>query len=323
MGKICCLCMCSQRKKATKIGMFSFPKCLEMRRKWIDQIPTKDLDDLDNKYVCELHFEEHQIIRGQRTLLLSQVYPTIFFYKDEIETNVDIEIDGECVNPDVVIGDFNILVEQFERQVTLNFLCVYKIVFSESEHEHKPSIEVSIIIKDDLAVEVFYKNQLIDESFYRDVIPINLKLTLFSQINKLILRCEEQEKLQKFVTVRVLLQVALKAIVELQSFIIDSQIDFEYDNVIELIRDQLQLMLMKKRKFSMFSLLFAFTIHLQSSSCYQLIRNELMLILPHRDTLMKLSRHQDVNVQNDNSNLSYLKKIVSNLTEQEKIVLVR
>lgn len=123
-----------------------------------------------------------------------------------------------------------------------------------------------------LLVKVFYKNNEMKRSFHKYIIQPTSKLYLFSQVDKLIAKCDDCDNFE---------ECALELLTEAQSIITECQPDFEYDNLIEVLHDQLILLTQKNRKYSINTILYAYSIYLQSSSCYELIRDEKILILPN------------------------------------------
>lgn len=96
--------------------------------------------------------------------------------------------------------------------------------------------------------------------------------------------------------------------------------DFEYKNSLSVVTDQLELMMSKKRVYSNNFILNSFFIYSYSKSVYNLIRSNNILILPNPIVLQRLSSFQNIGVKDDDSNLNYLKLVLSKLSEKEKNV---
>lgn len=90
-----------------------------------------------------------------------------------------------------------------------------------------------------------------------------------------------------------------------------------------IIIDQLETINSNTKKYTINAVLNAFTIYLYSSSCYNIIRDQNILILPHPKTLQKISALQDINANNEPSNNKYFSKVVENLSKTEKIVNIQ
>lgn len=89
------------------------------------------------------------------------------------------------------------------------------------------------------------------------------------------------------------------------------------------ICDQLKQITLPKKCYSQNEILNAFLIYSYSSSTYNVIRDNNILMLPHTRTLQKISSFQNISVQDDVSNFKYLKLIASKLNDQEKIINIQ
>ena len=105
--------------------------------------------------------------------------------------------------------------------------------------------------------------------------------------------------------------------------VIETQDNFEYTNCVKTIHDQLVQLTSKRRKYDMNTLLNAYTIYIQSSKTYDLIRDSKMLILPDPVHLRRIANYQDLNPNKKSSNLNYIRKVAANLNEQEKYVVIQ
>lgn len=67
MPRSCCVVGCKTGYKSNhstiKASTFSFPTDENLKKKWIDKIPRKDLIVTKNSTVCASHFTDDQIIR--------------------------------------------------------------------------------------------------------------------------------------------------------------------------------------------------------------------------------------------------------------------
>lgn len=84
--------------------------------------------------------------------------------------------------------------------------------------------------------------------------------------------------------------------------------------------DQLVLFVSKKKKYTTATILQAFNIYLYSATAYEIIRNNNILILPHKSTLKRISANLNINAENQKSNLNYLNTVVENLNPVEKYI---
>lgn len=159
-------------------------------------------------------------------------------------------------------------------------------------------MDYTIHVDGDLKVKIFHKNDLFDEKWHKDVIRNGFKLTSFSQLSKLIARCEDPTNNEKFHSINYILKSVVNTLISAKTFIDEFEVDFEYQNVLDVVIDQIVLMTTKKRKCSINTILCAYMFYLQSCSSYEIIRNKKILILPHKSVLIKLASHQDINVIN-------------------------
>ncbi|KAG4076498.1 hypothetical protein HA402_014462 [Bradysia odoriphaga] len=226
-----------------------------------------------------------------------------FFYGESEELTKDI------------IRNYEDFKKNFLTRVNLSADWQYKIIetgifiFKTQMNDNNQGVfvEYTIFVGLDLTVKVFHENRQVDSIFHDDY-----KLNLTK-------KCDEQNPK----TIEAILVRALSVINEAQKFIAESPIEFEHENVIAVIEDQLLLLTQKKRKYRINSILYAYSIYLRSKSCYTMIRDENILILPHVTTLTSLTRFQDIGAGNESANLNYLKKIANNLSELEKVVTVQ
>lgn len=164
-------------------------------------------------------------------------------------------------------------------------------------------------------------NGLINVEGYGDLLLQHGHVTLFTQLNQILVKLgsEIQPAKQDIV---ILFKQALNNVTSALS-VIETQDDFEYVNCVKMIQDQLVQLTSKRRKYNMNTLLNAYTIFIQSSKTYDLIRDSSILILPHPVHLRRIANYQDLNPNNKSSNLNYIKTVAANLPEQEKYVVVQ
>lgn len=160
----------------------------------------------------------------------------------------------------------------------------------------------------------------------KEVIPRRQRLNLFSELNKILDKCDslgDIETNDDKATVKMYLKYALDNITEAKRFI-ENISDFKYVNCVNILHDQLIQLTENRRRYSVNTILCAYTMYIQSPKTYELIREYAILLLPSKQTLQTLARFQDVDPSSKSSTMSYLKKIFSNLTnEKEKFVIVQ
>lgn len=321
MGRKCCVPGCNVNYNPwtdnvqLNLSVFSFPSDENLRNKWLDVIPRKDEFNVKNCGVCMLHFDEKSLkTNGINNRLVKGAIPSIFFYADNDSFGKDIIKDYEYFKRN--LSDRLNLSADWQFKICDNGVHIFKTSIKDSQCVF---VEFSILVGIDLSVKIYHNNRLLESNFYRGLIQSDSILGYFSEIQLLTKKCDEGIP----DSIEIILECALNLIKGAQRFISESQLDFDYENVIAVMADQLMLLTQKKRKYSTDSILYAYSIYLQSKACYTLIRDEKMLILPHINTLTSITRFQDVSAGNEASNINYFKKIVSNLTDIEKVVTLQ
>lgn len=74
---MCCVDGCSG-SMYYGLSLFKFPKRIELRQKWIEQINRANWLPTDFHVVCSRHFEDHDIEKKQRPRLRKGAYPTLY-----------------------------------------------------------------------------------------------------------------------------------------------------------------------------------------------------------------------------------------------------
>ncbi|XP_029340936.1 THAP domain-containing protein 6-like [Acyrthosiphon pisum] len=87
MPRSCCVVGCKTGYKSNhstiKVSTFSFPTDENLKKKWINKIPRKDLIATKNSVVCASHFTDEQIIRtwtsgvGDKQVCINLKYPKL------------------------------------------------------------------------------------------------------------------------------------------------------------------------------------------------------------------------------------------------------
>lgn len=321
MGRKCCVPGCNVNNNAwsdnvqLQLSVFSFPKDENLKMKWLDAVARTDDFKTKNAGVCILHFDESAVKKNRiNNTLIKGAVPTIFFYSEIESLTKDIIKDFEDFKRR--LSDRLILSGDWQFKIHENGVHIFKISVDDS---YGVFVEFNIIVGLDLCIKVYHKNRLLEPNFYKGLIKSDSRLGYFSEIKSLTKKCEENIP----DSIELILKNALNSMKKAQKLISDSQLDFDYENVIAVIVDQLLLLTQKKRKYSTDTILYAYSIFLQSKACYTLIRDEKMLILPHISTLSSITRFQNISAGNESSNKNYFKKIVSNLTDLEKVVTIQ
>lgn len=344
MGRKCCIQNC-KNNGGEGTSCFKFPSDDKMKNAWLQAIPKENIIVIKNSGICILHFDMKYIksVKAdgsflERPRLTDDAVPSIFNFNYGIPQIFSFdaqfihkkqqEFIQERKKDENLIYSFEDFKNRVASQIKSKYWQSTSTDFSvtlfkmKSENKGKLSIQCQLIINNELNVQIFNENNLLDYDFYKDLMPRHQSLNLFSELNSIIDRCDvcdgqcvdEKSLISKF------LKNALRDISEVKDRMKD---DFEFANCITLIHDQLLMLTKKKRRYDVKTILYAYMIYIQSSKTYTMIRESGILILPSIPTLSKITRYQNVDPNDSNSNISYLKKMVANLTEEEKYVVIQ
>lgn len=338
MGRKCCVPACGTNSNLSG-SIFRFPSDEKRKNEWKKAIPRDDSFNTDHAGVCILHFKKKFIVtHNDRGLPMAKPRLT----KDALPTIFNFTVDGI---PDMFVYDPEIIKETDERNEDLirdfqNLKTKYSSHISQigwlttvSEHcitfykvkmkaDKSLIVQINVTVDNDLCVKSFSENELIENSFYVDILPPHRHVTLFSQLQQILVRCDSDIKPVKQDEVLKYMRQALSNITA-AIYLIENDDEFEYTNCVKFIQDQLVQLTSNRRKYATNTFLNAFTVFLQSSKTYDLIRDSKMLILPNPVHLRRISNYQDLNPNNKSSNLNYIKKVVANLQEREKYVIIQ
>lgn len=145
---------------------------------------------------------------------------------------------------------------------------------------------------------------------------------LFSQISFIMEKYNSLNQLTS-TNFNVYIEKAMSAVENALDVINSNEIEFKYTSQLSFINGQLKLIHSKKKKYTMDDFFMAMTIFMYSPSCYNVIRDNGFVILPHESTIYKLKAVQNIGANSVQSNENYFSNISSNLEEHEKIVIIQ
>lgn len=338
MGKKCCVPNCHSKKRDVVLSCFQFPSENDMKQTWLRAIPRTDTFNTKYLGVCILHFEVKYIqvvnekgIPLKRPRLTEDAVPTLFSVTNDSFPDFSPEESNEVLNDDDVIRDFenfkkglstNVKLNDWLTLLTESSVTVFKL---KVESNGNLVVHFSVNVDSDLHIHIFHNNNLLEDSFYKDITHRRQRLNLFSELNSILAKCVRisNENISDDGTIiKQLLTYALQNITDAKR-IIERNTDFQFVNCVNIIHDQLIQLTQNRHRYSLNTILCAYVIYTNSSKVYELLREWGVLILPSISTLQKLTRFQDVDPSKKSSNLSYLKKIMSHLSNQEKFVIIQ
>lgn len=205
--------------------------------------------------------------------------------------------------------------------IFLNYVCciIYKI-----DHTNAPKISCSVRINNNLSVEVHVNGGIlpnyvvIDRTSNYSICNDGI-LKDWNQLLKLIEFCDRYEIPNNNTK---LLIFQIDAAFERLKSSIDSE-DSKNTRALQKLKflhDQFTLLFSSKPKYNVNTILNAFLIYVQSVKCYDVIRLNNILSLPHPRYLQKLSASFAVSPVSENENTNFLKHITKHLSGNEKIV---
>lgn len=165
-----------------------------------------------------------------------------------------------------------------------------------------------------LFIKMYIKDVKLINQELNWVLPATGQLTLWSQLNNILIRYKGNEDIQyENEQVNYYLEEAHKNM----DLAIKYNNDNNRKNNLELISDQIKL-LYSSHRFSCFTIIFSFLIFSHSHNIYELLRNH--LILPTKRHLQQISSRLNISPDSDAKNIHYLSHIAKNLKDEEKIV---
>lgn len=315
---------------------FRFPKNAALREKWLEAMPSL-VTVSKHSVVCINHFTDTQIkkyklengvrVPLQKARLEPDAIPTIF---DCVNVKRRSKT-SRAASPNNSFDQFNIL---HFCDIELQYMKKLKIgnwkfsvinsnsVFYTINQNEKGilSISTSITIKPNLLCSVIF-NTVKQSTSEIEYLNKDSKINFWSQLQNIL--DTFGEKIGENDYINLCLKSCSSLLIDVQNYVFNHNIEFNFLHNIQVIGDQLKLILSKKRTYSNNAILNAFFIYQYSSSVYEIIREKNILILPHTKTLQKLSAFQNINSEHEMQNINYLTKISNSLSDTEKIINIQ
>lgn len=360
MPEKCCVPGCSSNYKSKKeegyISVFRFPTEETNRKRWIRNIPRRDWTPTNRSVVCIKHFEESDVSRveiykdsdgncheypRQRPLLLPNAVPKIFpglpSYLNKIQppTRCDPETrrkrarkeEEEKIEAwlnDDIVQNFECLCAKYQDKLqslgkwSVNVLDSKIVFYSVDFSADIPQVKVSVQINNKLICSVCVNGFILTYDDLSWILPSSLKVNRWSQIENILSR---YINCSSYIPSFSSLLSELKNIVN--KLTQHSESNADCCTTLLFLLEQIGLLTMNKRTYSVDMMLHAFIIYTQSAACYAALRSSGLLILPHVKHIQQLSSSLKISPTSETENAHFLKILVDKLDERERFVILQ
>jgi hypothetical protein len=235
------------------------------------------------------------------------------------------------------VGDFTSFCRNLTSKIDCSKLSIFKneeccIVYN-IDTSKAPKISFSIRVNRDLSVEVHNNGGIIPntniacEKSTGPVLP-NSILQRWSQFVELIKFCKNLQNLRSDKNTLIkIVDTAFDDLINIlekeqdeNSFLVKNKDPLK---ILKNLRDQFTLVFLNKPKYTVETVLRAFLIYMQSVKCYNSIRLNNILCLPHPRYLEKVSASFNVSATNESGTKNLFKHLVKDLTEDQKYVNIQ
>lgn len=338
-----------------RVSIFKFPTNENLLKEWVKKIPRANWTPGLSSRVCENHFEkkfvskiEEYVQNGEkktfprkRPLLLPNAVPTIFpnvpayltVLSKPVRENVGekrrklvAELHEKSITDFLakdVISDLDTLKIGYQKYVNSH---LWKFDISEAFVAYIPDfpkIAICIQIDSNLQVTVYKNGFLVPDAEWNWLLNKN-HLTLFSQFENLLNRLASSLSFKPS-------QIMLKEKIlscwdQLSDSFDDDEEGLERQKKLRFLREQFVLALCDtkmQRRYSAEMVVHSFMIHMFSPACYDGLRANSLLTLPHEQRLLQLSRAFGVAVDNSSNNEHFLRMQCDKLVDREKFVVLQ
>lgn len=346
----CCVPGCNSNYKKPYVSVFHFPNNEELKKKWLVKIHRENYIITKYSCVCILHFPKEFVItedsfvdsegkitvKRDRPKLIPEAYPTVVGEiaphltenvakrrrtwsereEEQFATTIkqSVATYAEEINATIIssLNDVVLYIEENFPSVCHTFddddLIIMKIVKQEC-----PLISASIIIYPCLEFSVFKSENKLSQEHLESLNVYFNKINTKHDIDVLLEICINNNIIHKIKC----LNLAMKNLTEFKL-----QLTNDKEQKLEFLMKQIQMIETPKHllRFSTDTYLFSFKMYLSSSSTYSAIRNTKLLTLPHPRSLQKIAKRLSVTGANFEVKSDYLKKRISCLQDNEKIV---
>ncbi|XP_055379180.1 uncharacterized protein LOC129610592 [Condylostylus longicornis] len=317
------------------VSTFQFPTDKRLRKAWINAIPRENWVPSKHSAVCYLHFAEECFAKkpNKRRRLKDDAIPTIFnnypaCLSKILLCNTSLKVVKREVplKNDDEINDFENFLSKIDENVKFDGWLLYKnssyvvLYFLKEESHFGCKFKYRIKIDSNLKVSCFSEITEIPVRKFENVLPLDMKLTLWSQLKKLIIFFDSNSDIvdQELDSQSNLLGQALRYLNNFKK----ANSSFKKSKQLDTVIDQIKLLIMKIPRYSCETIVMSFLIFAHSKSTY-LILSE-FLTLPSKRHLQRLSStlHSTPTYRNDENDDEYIADISQSLTEREKIVAI-
>lgn len=355
MGRKCSAPGCRSNYDNNKeyVTVFKFPSEPSRRAKWIHNLHRVDFNPSSTAVVCIKHFEERFIIREdsvkrkdgtiltvdrKQLALSSEAYPTIFENlppyltkkvqperkdhekrREEVRDRDEMQFIQWCSKD--TIKTFKQFTDNCDNYLNNSWLRVFRceyVLFFKLQDSYCPKIIVSFKVHENLDVEIWHENILVDMTSFKWLLGSNNKCdrwTKFENILNLLSSYNEHNLTFK--------QKLTYAVQLLEKCTHDDECKNNENLLLKIgfVKQQISLMCTKRLKYTTDLILWCAKIYFSFPAAYLLIRDSQFLTLPHPSYLKKLTSLCTPTYSFSSYN-SYLKNKSDLLKEEEKIVNV-
>ncbi|XP_049796730.1 uncharacterized protein LOC126213147 [Schistocerca nitens] len=223
-----------------------------------------------------------------------------------------------------IIANFQCLCAEYQDRINSvgkwsvsvkeNKIFFYTIDFSEDI----PQVKASMEINDKLISSVCVNGFILSHEQLSWILPSSLRVTRWSQIENILSRVINCDSYTP--TFSSLLN-ELKNIVK--KLTLHSEANPNCCATLLFLLEQIDLLAMNKRTYSVDMMMHAFIIYNQSPACYAALRSSGLLTLPHVKHIQQLSSSLKICPTNKSQNAHFLKIVVDKLDEREKFVILQ
>lgn len=349
MPRTCSVPLCNSNYKsvlktdAKIVPTFKFPTDDGLRSAWIKAI-HRDFQPSTNSAICRLHFKDSDFtdynfhVKNKRLKLKKNAVPSIFpnhpkylsvepcNERQDPSCRRDRELKRiERLNEDFLqsdhISDFNALINGFEQNVNYvgfekkifdNCLVVYML---KEQEEVGCEFVVRITVRKNMLTNVVLNNVPVSSKSLDWVLSSNNKLTLWSQLNNLLVHYRNDQPMQ--IADRSFYLKKAVANLELANKC-DEETD--YSRTIEILANQLQLLYSKKPCYHINVTMMAFLIYSHSAATYKILKS--FLALPSKRHLQSISSSMHVSPDHkiSGNDENYLKHVFEAIEEKDRII---
>lgn len=203
-------------------------------------------------------------------------------------------------------------------------ICDKDIYFYTLDYEDCVHIKNSIHINSNLQVNLYVNNNRLSYSELSWILPCDFKLSRWSQLSNLLSHFKSDQNTTKDENNQTVAMSNINKGLDYLNTAVEvlhEVVDFQYHMNLEIIVDQLKQIVGNRNRYSRSTIIMSFLLYCQSPSCYNLLRE--YLVLPHKRYLQSLSSSLELSSESEGSNKNYLVNVSKTLSDTEKVVALQ